>query len=243
MVASYRSEPLHKAVVAQRNIKSAEEVAEIERAIGVSREMYLAAMAAAKPGQVRIRSGGRDHPRRESERLRPLVPDHLLGARRDAPQPPSREPDEEGRRDGARLGRRDPEQVRERHHPHDSGRRDVHGAAAADLRDGAAGAARGHQGHQAWRAVQGRPPAGRAQHRDGPQGRGSHEGRCRRGGRGRRARAVLPARPRPHDRPRRPRPREHGRAVRRLRARRRARASSSASATCASRARSSPGSC
>jgi len=51
MVASYRSEPLHKAVVAQRNIKSAAEVAEIEHAIGVSREMYLAAMSAAKPGK------------------------------------------------------------------------------------------------------------------------------------------------------------------------------------------------
>jgi Xaa-Pro aminopeptidase len=51
MVASYRSEALHKAVVAQRNIKSAAEVAEIERAIGVSRQMYLAAMAAAKPGK------------------------------------------------------------------------------------------------------------------------------------------------------------------------------------------------
>jgi Xaa-Pro aminopeptidase len=51
MVASYRSEPLHKAVVAQRNIKSAAEVAEIESAIGVSRQMYLAAMAAAKPGK------------------------------------------------------------------------------------------------------------------------------------------------------------------------------------------------
>src|SRR5512137_484199 len=51
MVASYRSEPLHKAVVAQRNIKSADEVAEIEQAIGVSRQMYLAAMAAAKPGK------------------------------------------------------------------------------------------------------------------------------------------------------------------------------------------------
>ena len=140
IVASYRSEPLHKAVVAQRNIKSAAEVAEIESAIGVSRQMYLAAMAAAKPGKYAVRSGGRDHPCREGERLRPLVSDHLLRARRDAPQPPSREPDEAGRRDGARLGRRDAEQVRERHHPHHSRRRDVHRAAAADLRDGAAGA-------------------------------------------------------------------------------------------------------
>jgi len=51
MVTSYRSEPLHKAVVAQRNVKSAHEVSEIEQAIGVSRQMYLAAMAAAKPGK------------------------------------------------------------------------------------------------------------------------------------------------------------------------------------------------
>jgi Xaa-Pro aminopeptidase len=51
IVASYRSEALHQAVVAQRNIKSAGEVAEIEQAIGVSRQMYLAAMAAAKPGK------------------------------------------------------------------------------------------------------------------------------------------------------------------------------------------------
>jgi len=51
MVASYRSEPLHKAIVNQRSIKSAEEIADIERAVGVSREMYLAAMAAAKPGK------------------------------------------------------------------------------------------------------------------------------------------------------------------------------------------------
>ncbi len=51
MVAAYRSDALHTAVVAQRNIKSAGEVAEIERAVNVSREMYLAAMAAAKPGK------------------------------------------------------------------------------------------------------------------------------------------------------------------------------------------------
>jgi Xaa-Pro aminopeptidase len=51
MVASYRSEPLHKAIVTQRSIKSAEEIADIERAVGVSREMYLTAMAAAKPGK------------------------------------------------------------------------------------------------------------------------------------------------------------------------------------------------
>jgi Xaa-Pro aminopeptidase len=51
MVAAYRSEALHKAVVAQRNIKSPEEVADIERAVNVSREMYLTAMAGALPGR------------------------------------------------------------------------------------------------------------------------------------------------------------------------------------------------
>ncbi len=51
VVRAYRSEPLHRAIVAQRNIKSAEEVADIESALGVTREMYLAAMAAAKPGK------------------------------------------------------------------------------------------------------------------------------------------------------------------------------------------------
>lgn len=51
MVPAYRSEALHKAVVAQRNYKSAEEVADIEFAVGVSREMYLTAMAGAKPGR------------------------------------------------------------------------------------------------------------------------------------------------------------------------------------------------
>jgi Xaa-Pro aminopeptidase len=51
MVAAYSSAPLHKAVVAQRNVKSAAEVADIEHAVSVSRGMYLAAMAAAKPGK------------------------------------------------------------------------------------------------------------------------------------------------------------------------------------------------
>lgn len=51
MVAAYRSETFHRAVVAQRNIKSAAEVAEMESAIDVSRDMYAAAMVAAKPGR------------------------------------------------------------------------------------------------------------------------------------------------------------------------------------------------
>jgi len=65
MVASYRSEPLHKAVVAQRNIKSAAEVREIEQAIGVSRQMYLTGDGGGEARQVRIRGGVGDHPRRE----------------------------------------------------------------------------------------------------------------------------------------------------------------------------------
>ena len=49
-VRDYRSAALHKAVVAQRSYKSTAEVADIEAAVNVSRDMYLAAMPAAKPG-------------------------------------------------------------------------------------------------------------------------------------------------------------------------------------------------
>ncbi len=51
VVRAYRSEVLHKAIVAQRNIKTAQEVADIESALGITRDMYLAAMSAAKPGK------------------------------------------------------------------------------------------------------------------------------------------------------------------------------------------------
>jgi Xaa-Pro aminopeptidase len=44
------SEELVRAVVAQRSTKSDEEVAEIEKALAVTREMFLAAMKAARPG-------------------------------------------------------------------------------------------------------------------------------------------------------------------------------------------------
>lgn len=50
-VKSAHSHAFHEAVVAQRNYKSAEEVAEMERAIGVSQAMYAAAMRAAQPGR------------------------------------------------------------------------------------------------------------------------------------------------------------------------------------------------
>ncbi|MEI6667440.1 MAG: aminopeptidase P family protein [Acidobacteriota bacterium] len=50
-VRDYRSGLLHKAVVAQRSYKSVAEVADVEAAVNVSREMYLAAMPAARPGR------------------------------------------------------------------------------------------------------------------------------------------------------------------------------------------------
>ncbi len=50
-VKARRSKALHEAVAAQRLYKSAEEVAEIEQAVDVSREMYVAAMRAAAPGR------------------------------------------------------------------------------------------------------------------------------------------------------------------------------------------------
>jgi len=46
-----RSEAFHKAVVAQRSYKGVEELAEMERAVTVSRAMYAAAMPAAKSGR------------------------------------------------------------------------------------------------------------------------------------------------------------------------------------------------
>jgi len=46
-----RSEVFHTAVIAQRSYKSADELAEMERAVTVSRAMYAAAMPAARPGR------------------------------------------------------------------------------------------------------------------------------------------------------------------------------------------------
>ena len=46
-----RSLAFHQAVANQRNYKTAEEVAEIEAAVDVSREMYAAAMRAVRPGK------------------------------------------------------------------------------------------------------------------------------------------------------------------------------------------------
>jgi Xaa-Pro aminopeptidase len=47
-----RSKPMHAAIVAQRLYKTPEEVAEINLAVDVSRDMYLAAMRAAAPGRM-----------------------------------------------------------------------------------------------------------------------------------------------------------------------------------------------
>jgi Xaa-Pro aminopeptidase len=51
VVRQYRSEAFHAAVIAQRSYKSAEEVADLEQAVDISREMYGAAMRAAQPGR------------------------------------------------------------------------------------------------------------------------------------------------------------------------------------------------
>jgi Xaa-Pro aminopeptidase len=50
-VKDKRSVAMHRAVAAQRLYKTAEEVADIELAVDVSREMYAAAMRATKPGK------------------------------------------------------------------------------------------------------------------------------------------------------------------------------------------------
>ena len=46
-----RSEEFHLAVIAQRNYKTAEEVADLDQAVDISRDMYAAAMRAAQPGK------------------------------------------------------------------------------------------------------------------------------------------------------------------------------------------------
>lgn len=48
---SYRSEVFHKAVIAQRSYKTPEEVADLDHAVSISRDMYAAAMRAAQPGK------------------------------------------------------------------------------------------------------------------------------------------------------------------------------------------------
>ena len=47
----YRSEAFHNAVIAQRSYKSPEEIADLEHAVAISKEMYAAAMRAAQPGK------------------------------------------------------------------------------------------------------------------------------------------------------------------------------------------------
>ena len=51
-VKGKRSKKFHEAVAAQRLYKTPEEVAEIEKAVDVSRDMYLAAMRTASPGMM-----------------------------------------------------------------------------------------------------------------------------------------------------------------------------------------------
>ena len=52
------SKELVRAVAAQRSVKTAAEIAEIEEAIGISREMYAAAMAAIAPGRTEAEIAG-----------------------------------------------------------------------------------------------------------------------------------------------------------------------------------------
>lgn len=55
----YVSEPLIKAVAAQRSVKSAEEICEIEKAIDITYEMHTFAMQHAKPGMLEREIAGK----------------------------------------------------------------------------------------------------------------------------------------------------------------------------------------
>jgi len=50
-IKNYASKELIKAVISQRSVKSKEEIAEIEKALDISYEMYMAVMNTAKPGK------------------------------------------------------------------------------------------------------------------------------------------------------------------------------------------------
>lgn len=50
-IKNYASEELIRAVISQRSVKSKEEIAEIEKALDISYEMYMAIMNTAKPGK------------------------------------------------------------------------------------------------------------------------------------------------------------------------------------------------
>jgi len=60
-LAAKASVKLIKAVVAQRSVKSAEEVAEIEKAVNVSNEMHLLAMQQVRPGVTEKQAAGLVH--------------------------------------------------------------------------------------------------------------------------------------------------------------------------------------
>ena len=127
----------HKAVAAQRLYKTPEEVADIEMAVDVSREMYAAAMRAAKPGLKEYESSPRS--RRSSWRAAARTR-FRRSARCTARRCTTRSigtRSASGRRPDPRLRRRNTVTQRERHHAHDSGRRHVLLAAARDLRRGA----------------------------------------------------------------------------------------------------------
>ena len=60
-VKAQRSKALHEAVAAQRLYKTPEEIAQVELAVDVSRDMYAAAMRAVSPGRMEHEIVG-DHP-------------------------------------------------------------------------------------------------------------------------------------------------------------------------------------
>jgi len=108
--------------------------------------------------------------------------------------------------------------VRERHHPDDTGRRHVHVTAAADLRDGPAGATRRDCRHQAGVPYKDVHLLAAASFATDLKAAGLMKGDA-----GEAVAAGAHALFFPHglghmNRPRRPRPREHRRAVRGLRA-------------------------
>ena len=219
-VKEKRSTPLHQAVAAQRLYKTPEEVADIELAVDVSREMYAAAMRAAAPGK------------KEHEIVAEIA--RVVMARgctyafppicsvhgETLHNPFYRNTLEAGGWMVLDSGVETPSRYASDITRTIPVERDVLVAAARDLRSGASRADRRDRGGRARRAVSRRPPWRGEIIRERSHGPRPDEGQRRRGGRRRRARALLPARPRTHDGPRRPRHGKPRRGHRRLRARR-----------------------
>ena len=157
---AYASVEFTRAVVAQRSIKAAEEIADIEEAIDITCEMQTYAMKAARAGMVEREIAGAMHGIALARGAEPRLPDHFFDSRRDAAQPLSRQRDAERqyRRERLRSGVRPP--LCRRSDAHVSRQRQVHRTAEGPVPHCPRCAAAGARRHQARCRAPRDPPVG-----------------------------------------------------------------------------------